>query len=260
MLRTIVAVFRRKLLGNSFFSLHQQVSDLKRKVVVLETALRESLPGSSQFWLYDNAEERMDAQSSIFDKERRDFHLARYEFCERFVRGMKVGDIACGTGYGSGILSEYGAGSVIGIDISEDAVSYAKERYGSKNVDFIVASADSTELESESLDVLVSFETIEHLPENVDLLTEFYRLLKPSGVLIISTPNDWPLTAHHLRRYNYSTFRNELRSYFQIEQFYNQNSGTGSIYNHNCKKGIIPTSSSNKNLAECYIAVCRKIQ
>ena len=97
-------------------------------------------------------------------------------------------DAACGEGYGSFLLAR-GASQVTGIDISADAVAHARERYQSGNLAFVQASVTALPLPDSCVDVVVSFETIEHLTPQREMLAEFRRVLTPSGVLVISSPN-----------------------------------------------------------------------
>ena len=113
-------------------------------------------------------------------------HLYRYQFATRYVRGRSILDIACGEGYGTRSLVEAGAASVVGVDISAEACRHAKERYG---VDARVGDGVSIPLPTGSLDVVVSFETIEHIAEPERFVRECARVLKPDGTFLISTPN-----------------------------------------------------------------------
>lgn len=113
-------------------------------------------------------------------------HIYRYRFAARLVRGARVLDIACGEGYGTAALAGAGARSVLGVDVSREICKHADRRYGVKTV---VGSGDDIPLASESIDVIVSFETIEHLTEPERFLDECRRVLAPGGKLIISTPN-----------------------------------------------------------------------
>ena len=115
-------------------------------------------------------------------------HLHRYHFAARFCAGKRVVDVACGEGYGSQILSGV-AESVTGIDISAEAVAHAAGRYGSDRLRFVEASAALLPLEDDSVDVVVSFETIEHHDQHEEMLSEIRRILRPGGMLIMSSPN-----------------------------------------------------------------------
>jgi len=114
-------------------------------------------------------------------------HYHRYAFAKRLVKNKKVLDIACGEGYGSYILSHY-AQSVVAVDIDPLTIEHAKNKYEIKNLTFIEGSCLSIPLEDASIDVVISFETLEHLAEQSEMLKEFNRVLKTDGLLVISTP------------------------------------------------------------------------
>lgn len=115
-------------------------------------------------------------------------HLIRYYFAGQFVKNKTVLDIACGSGYGSAILKKEGAAHVYGVDISKEATDYAKQRYGQDGIDFIQSDATNIPLDDNSIDILVSFETIEHVENYKAFMSEITRVLKPDGVLVLSTP------------------------------------------------------------------------
>ena len=118
-------------------------------------------------------------------------HWHRYAFARRFVAGRRVLDVACGEGYGSALLSE-AAASVIGVDIDADTLAHARSAYADRpTVQFIEGSASRLPLADGSVDVVVSFETIEHLDaeDQPRMLAEFARVLTTDGVLVISSPN-----------------------------------------------------------------------
>lgn len=114
-------------------------------------------------------------------------HLHRYALTFEFASGKKVLDIASGEGYGSSLLANY-ADQVTGVDISNEAIIHAQKMYKKRNLNFAVGSVLEIPCESESFDVVVSFETIEHIVDHQKMLSEIKRVLKPDGVLIISTP------------------------------------------------------------------------
>jgi SAM-dependent methyltransferase len=113
-------------------------------------------------------------------------HLHRYRFAVSRAKGRRVLDIACGEGYGSAALMAAGAASVIGIDINFATVVHAHDKYGLKAC---VGDAAAIPLGDQSLDLIVSFETLEHVPNPGKFISECHRLLAPGGSLIISTPN-----------------------------------------------------------------------
>lgn len=115
-------------------------------------------------------------------------HFHRYALVADWIAGLKVLDAACGEGYGSQLLAEKAA-EVTGIDVSPEAIAHAQSRYSAQNLKFIAADCCSTPFADSSFDCIVSFETLEHLQDQQGLLTEFRRILKPAGFLIISTPD-----------------------------------------------------------------------
>ena len=118
-------------------------------------------------------------------------HMTRYFFACQFVKGKVVLDIACGSGYGADLLAKAEAKKVIGVDISEEAINYCREKYPDKKLEFLVGSVEKIPLADKSVDIVVSFETIEHVNEKVQekFLDEARRVLKKNGKFIISTPN-----------------------------------------------------------------------
>ena len=116
------------------------------------------------------------------------YHLKRYEFALERCADRDVLDIACGVGYGSELLATE-ARSVHAGDISAETVDYARIRYGSSGVRFDVLDAVRLALPDTSFDVVVSFETIEHLEHPELALAEFARVLRPGGTLVVSTPH-----------------------------------------------------------------------
>ena len=115
-------------------------------------------------------------------------HWHRYAWAAQLTAGKVVVDAACGEGYGTSLLSRTAA-RVTGVDIEAAAIEHARARYGSKSVAFECASGLNLPLETDSVDVVVSFETLEHLAEHDELMGEFRRVLKDDGFLLISSPD-----------------------------------------------------------------------
>jgi len=113
-------------------------------------------------------------------------HVYRYQFAAQFAAGKRVLDIACGEGYGTKSLQLAGAKSALGIDISPEACEHARQKYG---IETLVGDATSIPLPDRSLDLVVSFETIEHVEAPERFVAECRRILSQDGWLIISTPN-----------------------------------------------------------------------
>lgn len=163
-------------------------------------------------------------------------HMHRYAWVTSFCGGKDVLDIACGEGYGSALLAKH-ARSVIGVDISDEAVKHAQHVYGDyKNLSYRQGSATSIPQPSSSVDVVVSFETIEHLAEQSEMLAELRRVLKPDGLLIISSPNkkvysegrDY-VNEFHVKELYFDEFDALLKKQFPSVSYLGQRLATGSV-------------------------------
>jgi SAM-dependent methyltransferase len=158
-------------------------------------------------------------------------HWHRYAFARRFAAGKRVLDAACGEGYGTALLGAVAA-SVVGVDIDIATIDHARVTYGESNrVRFFAASCSGLPLPSASFDVVVSFETIEHLEaaEQSDMLSEFARVLAPDGILVISSPNKRLYTdardyvnPFHLQELYRDDLARLLRAHFPAQHWYHQ--------------------------------------
>jgi ubiquinone/menaquinone biosynthesis C-methylase UbiE len=115
-------------------------------------------------------------------------HLHRYSISETYCENKVVLDIACGEGYGSSLLSKK-AKFVYGVDIDEETIRNAQVKYEKPNTKFKIGSTSNIPLKDNMVDVVVSFETIEHHDEHEKMINEIKRVLKPDGLVIISTPD-----------------------------------------------------------------------
>jgi hypothetical protein len=115
-------------------------------------------------------------------------HVHRYYLAAELAAGKTALDIACGEGYGSRLLAD-SARSVIGVDISLETVAHARRKYAAPHLSFLVGSAAAIPLADNAVDLACSFETIEHLAEQEAMLREIRRVLRPEGLLIISSPD-----------------------------------------------------------------------
>ncbi|MBL4772096.1 MAG: class I SAM-dependent methyltransferase [Alcanivoracaceae bacterium] len=156
-------------------------------------------------------------------------HWHRYHFIKELVKGKKVGDIACGEGYGSAILAS-SAESVIGVDIDEKTILAAQQKYNNiANLNYMKANALNVGLADNVFDVIVSFETLEHLAEQEQLICEFKRILKSDGVLIISTPDkevystdDNLHNEYHVKELSSVEFDDLIALQFKFSQMFGQ--------------------------------------
>ena len=112
----------------------------------------------------------------------------RYRFINKFIEGKTVLDVPCGVGWGTSLLR--GSGFVIGIDISDEAISYAKTRYENKNRTFYVGDMQAINLRENSVDVVVCLEGFEHVSKDIGarFIAESKRVLKQGGLLIMTCP------------------------------------------------------------------------
>lgn len=155
-------------------------------------------------------------------------HAARYKFALAFAAGQRVLDIACGTGYGVGLLKD-SAAFVVGADVDADAISEAKVEVG-PNSAIVFGNGLMLPFGDGELDIVCSFETLEHLHDRTGLLAEFRRVLRPDGKLILSTPNAHysqpvdgvPANPFHIFEYTPEELRAELSAFFEIERFLGQ--------------------------------------
>ncbi len=148
-------------------------------------------------------------------------HLHRYLFAAQCVRGLAVLDIACGEGYGSALLAA-GAESVVGVDVSAETVTHAKRKYRKSNLRFLTGECRSIPVKAQSVDVVVSFETIEHLEEHEVFMRDIRRVLKPGGLLIISSPDREKYEGRgveknpfHKKELSHPEFADLMRQHFQ---------------------------------------------
>jgi len=161
-------------------------------------------------------------------------HLNRYFFASHFVKNRTVLDIASGSGYGSELLQKAGARRVYGVDIAEEAIEFGKELY--KDVEFRKGSVEDIPLQDGEVDVIVSFETLEHVDGRVQsvFMTEVERVLREDGTLIISTPNTlvYPKgNRFHVKELDIDEFESLMRGSFEyVHMLYQDNAETNYIF------------------------------
>jgi len=169
-----------------------------------------------------------EAEESLFRE-----HEARYVFASRFVKDKVVLDVACGAGIGARYLLNAGAHSCLGLDIDRATIDYARAAYD--GCQFEECDAANLCVPDSSIDVVVSFETIEHLKDQLKFLSECNRVLRPGGVLICSTPNRtmsrWaPKNPYHLHEFAVAEFRHVLESLFTDVQLFGQQNTNQMLY------------------------------
>lgn len=173
-------------------------------------------------------------------------HLHRYIFACQLVQDKVVLDIASGEGYGSFYLAKF-ARRVIGVDIAEEAVDHAKVKYIRANLAYQTGSCTAIPLADGAVDVIVSFETIEHHAEHEAMMRELKRVLRPGGLVVISSPDkleysDKPSfkNPYHVKELYFNEFQSLIEAHFMNSQFYGQRVLLGStLLNQNDPQNII---------------------
>ena len=152
--------------------------------------------------------------NTVYNPIEAGIHVCRYFITRQLCSGKRILDISCGEGYGSYLMSTWGASEVVGVDIDATAVGNASAMFQRQGLSFIVSDAeDMSVLQDASFDMVVSLETIEHVPNPEIYLREIKRLTRPGGTIIISCPNDhfyypeeYLSNPYHLRKYSWEEF------------------------------------------------------
>lgn len=140
-------------------------------------------------------------------------HLHRYIFILPYVVDKKCLDVACGTGYGMQLISMV-AKSVTGIDNDKKTLEWAKKNNIFYNtVKFIQTDLNKRDLSGE-FDVVISFETIEHLKSPENFLKNIKSVLEKNGLLILSTPINEPDNPFHKHFFNWESITNLVEGIF----------------------------------------------
>jgi SAM-dependent methyltransferase len=158
-------------------------------------------------------------------------YVGLYLFALEFSKNKIVLDAASGLGYGSFILADQ-AKKVVGIDILEKNVKFASKNYSQWNLMFNQMNVLRTGFKANTFDVIVSIETFEHLQpaEAKPFIYEMKRILKPSGKLILSTPNrsihsQFTKTEDHYNELNVDELHERFSPNFELCEFYYQRKG-----------------------------------
>jgi SAM-dependent methyltransferase len=165
-------------------------------------------------------------------------HISRYFFAASLAKdGHRVLDAGCGTGYGAGLLHRRSRVTVLGIDLSPDAITHATREYGAPGAQFAIGRCETLPLPDAVIDVITAFEVIEHLDGWREFLLESRRVLTGDGLLLVSTPNravyaesrgDSGPNPFHVHEFDFNEFSRELSAVFPFVRIYGQNH-TGTI-------------------------------
>jgi 2-polyprenyl-3-methyl-5-hydroxy-6-metoxy-1,4-benzoquinol methylase len=189
-------------------------------------------------------------------------HYHRYVWAADMCAGKTVLDVASGDGYGSYILSQCAA-SVCGCEINESVVLAAREKYVADNLSYYCGDCKSTPFDDAQFDIVVSFETIEHIHEYKAFVREVRRVLKPEGVFICSTPETHEFRAlsqvedneFHVHEFEKEEFVALLQGEFNLVGLVGQSfaassmmwplrSGLESLRHYHAQDGVVSQSDS----------------
>ncbi len=166
--------------------------------------------------------------------EIRQEHLHRYAWIRQLVADKDVLDVASGEGYGSAMIARH-ARSVVGVDISQEAVDHARATYPLPNLHYEQGSATALPLPDSSIDLVVSFETIEHLYEQEEMLAEIARVLRRDGTMVMSSPNKAvysELSGHHnefhVKELEWDELDSLIRRHFRSVKYFGHRLAVGS--------------------------------
>jgi 2-polyprenyl-3-methyl-5-hydroxy-6-metoxy-1,4-benzoquinol methylase len=155
--------------------------------------------------------------------------LARYRFAAGFVGGLRVLDVACGSGYGSRLLASVGqARLVLGIDVAAEALAQSRRHRRPGQVLYARAAAERLPLPAAAVEAVVSLETLEHVRDPAAFLRELRRVLKPGGCAVVSTPlNETegrlrPENPYHVREFSAAELAALVGDAFAGATFYSQ--------------------------------------
>lgn len=179
-------------------------------------------------------------------------HWHRYHWLTPYVQDKTVADLACGEGYGSALLAQF-AKQVLAIDIDQATIERASNKYQNhENLNYIQADVLNTPIDQQSIDCLVSFETLEHLSQHCQLLAEFKRVLRTNGLLVLSTPDKdvYSGSEHHnefhVKELNKAEFTELVEHHFKHVVYFGQQLQTNSV--------LAPLDqSSGSNLEALYV-------
>lgn len=201
---------------------------------------------------------------------RSDAHIARYMLARQYLpsEGVVV-DAACGLGYGSALLAQSSpACQVIGIDNSEFAATYAETNFCPNLPLLSFRQGDVCDLSSfadSSVDLVASFETVEHLREPEIFLKEVQRVLKPDGVFICSVPNLWvdetgtDPNPWHFHVFDFPKLARLCAGFFDLGEVYRQTAGGGMKLNkapRELRRVNLPVTSGHDQ-AEWWLVAAR---
>lgn len=142
-------------------------------------------------------------------KVRYDFtidYLKQQQLCDNKVLGL---DLFCGTGYGTYMIASELSYPMLGIDGSEEAISFANSYYSKPNI-FYSYKMFPFNLPNNIFNFIICYESIEHVQNAKFLLVQLALSLKNNGYLFLSTPNENSLPFHkNFHKFHYKHYTME---------------------------------------------------
>jgi len=152
-------------------------------------------------------------------------HLFAYEFAEEKVPpNCRVLEVGSGEGYGTNKLSKSNkVKEIIGLDVDFNSIKKASNKYKSSRLSFRHYNGKTFPFKENCFDVVISFQVIEHIQDDINYLHEVYRVLKKNGIFILTTPNrtyrlkpgQKPWNRFHVREYDSKTLKKVLACRFE---------------------------------------------
>ena len=191
-------------------------------------------------------------------------HRKAYEVAALFTADKAVLDFGCNNGYGTNILAAKTA-DVIGIDVSQAAIDSATQQYVRSGLRFMCVDGGTLPFSDGEFDVVTSFQVVEHLTDPDAYLKEIKRVLRPSGILLLTTPQAAirldpgmkPWNPFHVREYRAHELESQIarhfktvliRGLFASEPVY-------SVEYRRCQSGLADARRSNKIRLPSYTEV-----
>jgi 2-polyprenyl-3-methyl-5-hydroxy-6-metoxy-1,4-benzoquinol methylase len=157
-------------------------------------------------------------------------HLHRYDEVVKSLSGNEIIlDIACGSGFGTHLLSTKTTGTVYGGDLSSEAIDLCDNSWNKDNLSYEIMDGTKLKFEDNTFDVVVSFETIEHTKRYHEMIKELKRVVKPNGIIYLSTPNikiNSPTgivtNPYHTQEWDYEEFNKIVNKHFNSYKIFGQ--------------------------------------
>lgn len=137
-----------------------------------------------KMFFYENFADQFDSKMNMYDTNKR-VQVIFDELLTEDITGKTLLDAGCGTGWFSKRACEKGA-KVVSMDLGEGLLAQVAKKCDSERV---VGSILEIPFPDNSFDYVVSSEVIEHTPDPKKAIQELYRVLKPGGVMVLTTPN-----------------------------------------------------------------------